>query len=186
MWDGWTALTWITLILAIVTGFLACYTRKLANAALRQNRMLSRQSTLLKWGVEAQQRQNVLLKTQNKLSEEQHELKQTIFYTENQPRMRVRRLVIDGIERTDRAVVARQEHILFDEGGPQGFIELHNAGNSPGTPTQAYVQTVVTTNLREPLSQPWKEIQAETIRIGGSCKIPFGPEKWPPDSNTEE
>ena len=180
-WEGLTPLFWATILLAIATAFLVCFTRKLANAALRQNRALHRQNSLLRREVEAQHRQNVLLKRQNELSEKQHELRRTIFYTENRPRIRVRRLVIGGIEKIDSALLVRQEHILFDEGGPRGFIELYNAGNSPGTPTQAYVQAFVTRNLREPLIQPWKDTQAETIRVGGSYKIEFGPEKWLPE-----
>ena len=156
-WHHWT-LIFFTAVLAGATIALVLITKGLRNAASKQNQIMNKR---------------------HDLAEKEYRLNKTIFYTENQPRLQVRRLVIDGIERVDRAVVARQEHILFDEGGPRGFIELYNAGNSPGTPTQAYVQTVVTTNLREPLPQPWKEIQDKTIRVGGSYKIKFGPEKWP-------
>ena len=158
VWDGWTPLTWITLILAIVTGSLACYTRKLANAALRQNRMLGFQ--------------NSLLKRQNELSKERHKLRRTIFYTENRPWIEVSNAFLSRVTENGEVVMIQElEEVL--ETNHQARITLRNTGNTPGTPTHCHFGLWILVPGDNRAYRPeWKKLNVGKILPGQSFQLP--------------
>ena len=166
-WMGWVEIffrvaeLFTTIVLVTTTIVLAWFTKKLWKTARHHNRIASRQCGL---------------------TGKQYRLNRLIFYTENRPRLRVRKLVIKDVERADRAVVSSPAMALTSE-KLEGLIEFHNIGDTPATPLQFYIYPVISRSLRSAQPQPWEDVQSKAVPPGTFYRIKFGPCDQPSNIN---
>ena len=166
-------LLFVTGVLAAATIVLVYFTKKLASAARKQNRISKELQTATSLHHQVISRQVL---TMNK----QYRLNRLVFYTENRPRLRVQEVRVEEI-----GVIPEPTVKGLDSGyrTVDGYFKVVNAGNTSATVVCHFLTSRYNSDPTNAIEKQWDSASGTTIDSGCTqCFRIIERKRWSPHS----